>query len=88
MEKAILVFGLCDETFAINFSAKVPDGVDRGWFIDMAARKLAASAARGIAADSAYNKPSACVIRNGRYRLPKELCVPNGIPCGLVPKVS
>ena len=64
------------------------ESISLPFFIDMAARKLAASAARGIAADSAYNKPSACVIKNGRYRLPKELCVPNGIPCGLVPKVS
>ena len=27
-----LIFGLCDETFAINYSAQIPDDVDRGWF--------------------------------------------------------
>lgn len=28
-----LIFGLCDESFSINYTAKVPDGVDRGWFM-------------------------------------------------------
>ena len=32
-KKPILVFGLCDESFAINFSARIPEGVDRGWFM-------------------------------------------------------
>ena len=27
-----LIFGLCDETFAINYSARIPNDVDRGWF--------------------------------------------------------
>lgn len=27
-----LMFGLCDETFSVNVSAEVPEGVDRGWF--------------------------------------------------------
>lgn len=27
-----LIFGLCDETFSINCSTAVPEGVDRGWF--------------------------------------------------------
>ncbi len=27
-----LIFGLCDETFSINCSAVVPEGVDKGWF--------------------------------------------------------
>ena len=31
-KKPYLVFGLCDETFSINFTAKIPEGVDRGWF--------------------------------------------------------
>lgn len=31
-KKWFLVFGLCDETFSINFTAKVPEGIDRGWF--------------------------------------------------------
>ena len=28
-----LIFGLCDETFSINYTAKIPEGVDRGWFM-------------------------------------------------------
>ncbi len=28
-----LIFGMCDETFSINCTAQVPDGVDRGWFM-------------------------------------------------------
>ncbi len=31
-KKAYLVFGLCDETFSINYTAPIPEGVDRGWF--------------------------------------------------------
>lgn len=31
-KKPYLVFGMCDETFSINCTAKVPDGVDRGTF--------------------------------------------------------
>lgn len=27
-----LMFGLCDETFSVNVSVEVPEGVDRGWF--------------------------------------------------------
>ena len=27
-----LIFGMCDETFAINVSTEPPEGVDRGWF--------------------------------------------------------
>lgn len=32
VKKFYLIFGLCDETFSINCSAAVPEGVDRGWF--------------------------------------------------------
>ena len=32
-KKFYLIFGLCDETFSINYSANVPEGVDRGWFM-------------------------------------------------------
>ena len=32
-KKPYLVFGLCDESFSINYTAKIPDGVDRGWFM-------------------------------------------------------
>ncbi len=28
-----LIFGMCDETFSINCTAQIPDGVDRGWFM-------------------------------------------------------
>ncbi len=31
-KKPYLVFGLCDETFSINYTAEIPEGVDRGWF--------------------------------------------------------
>lgn len=27
-----LIFGMCDESFSINCSARIPEGVDRGWF--------------------------------------------------------
>lgn len=32
-KKAYLIFGLCDETFSVNCTANVPEGVDRGWFM-------------------------------------------------------
>ena len=32
-KKPYLIFGLCDETFSINFTARIPEGVDRGWFM-------------------------------------------------------
>lgn len=28
-----LIFGMCDESFSINYSAKIPEDVDRGWFM-------------------------------------------------------
>ena len=31
-KKLYLIFGMCDESFSINCSADIPDGVDRGWF--------------------------------------------------------
>ncbi|PWG66553.1 AzlC family ABC transporter permease [Bifidobacterium callitrichidarum] len=31
-KRPYLIFGMCDETFAINSSARIPNGVDRGWF--------------------------------------------------------
>lgn len=31
-KKYLLIFWMCDETFSINFSVDVPEGVDRGWF--------------------------------------------------------
>lgn len=32
-KKVYLIFGMCDESFSINSSAEVPDGVDRGLFM-------------------------------------------------------
>lgn len=31
-KKPFLVFGLCDESFSINYTADIPKGVDKGWF--------------------------------------------------------
>lgn len=31
-KKGYLIFGLCDETFSLNCSGEVPEGVDRGWY--------------------------------------------------------
>lgn len=31
-KKNYLIYAMCDETFSINYTAKIPDGVDRGWF--------------------------------------------------------
>ena len=32
-KKIYLIFGMCDETFSINYTADIPDNVDRGWFM-------------------------------------------------------
>jgi 4-azaleucine resistance transporter AzlC len=32
-KKFYLIFGMCDETFSINYTADIPDDVDRGWFM-------------------------------------------------------
>lgn len=32
-KKIYLIYGMCDETFSINFSAHIPAKVDRGWFM-------------------------------------------------------
>lgn len=31
-KKFYLIFGMCDETFSINYTAPVPEDIDRGWF--------------------------------------------------------
>ncbi len=31
-KKIYLIFGMCDESFSINYTAAVPEGVDSGWF--------------------------------------------------------
>ena len=33
LKKAYLIFGMCDETFSINYTACIPKDVDRGWFM-------------------------------------------------------
>lgn len=32
-KKFFLIFGMCDETFSINYTAEIPPDVDRGWFM-------------------------------------------------------
>lgn len=32
-KKFYLIFGMCDESFSINYTAQIPEGVDRGWFM-------------------------------------------------------
>lgn len=32
-KKFYLIFGMCDETFSINYTAKIPKDVDKGWFM-------------------------------------------------------
>ena len=32
VKKFYLIFGLCDESFSINYSVNVPEGVNKGWF--------------------------------------------------------
>ena len=32
-KKIYLIFGMCDETFSINYTAEIPSDVDRGWFM-------------------------------------------------------
>lgn len=28
-----LIYAMCDETFSINYTAKIPEGIDKGWFM-------------------------------------------------------
>ena len=32
-KKLYLIFGMCDESFSINYTAEIPPDVDRGWFM-------------------------------------------------------
>lgn len=32
-KRPYLIFGMCDETFSINYTAEIPPDVDRGWFM-------------------------------------------------------
>ncbi|MDQ8739140.1 azaleucine resistance protein AzlC [Paenibacillus sp. LHD-38] len=33
MKKVYLIFGLCDESFSINYTAEIPQKVDKGWYM-------------------------------------------------------
>ena len=33
LKKLYLIFGMCDESFSINYSAEIPEDVDKGWFM-------------------------------------------------------
>lgn len=33
LKKVYLIFGMCDESFSINYTAKIPEDVDKGWFM-------------------------------------------------------
>ena len=33
LKKVYLIFGMCDESFSINYTADIPEGIDRGWFM-------------------------------------------------------
>ena len=32
-KKFYLIYGMCDETFSVNCTAKIPEDVDKGWFM-------------------------------------------------------
>lgn len=32
-KRIYLIFGMCDESFSINYTARIPEGVDEGWFM-------------------------------------------------------
>ena len=32
-KKIYLIFGMCDESFSINYTAEIPEDVDQGWFM-------------------------------------------------------
>ena len=32
-KKFFLIFGMCDESFSINYTAQIPEDVDKGWFM-------------------------------------------------------
>lgn len=32
-KKLYLIFGMCDESFSINCTADIPEGIDKGWFM-------------------------------------------------------
>lgn len=32
-KKIYLIYGMCDESFSVNYTADIPDDVDKGWFM-------------------------------------------------------
>ena len=32
-KKYYIIYGMCDESFSINYTANIPDDVDKGWFL-------------------------------------------------------
>ena len=32
-KKPYLIYGMCDESFSINYTAKIPQNIDAGWFM-------------------------------------------------------
>lgn len=33
LKKIYLIFGMCDESFSINYTAQIPENCDKGWFM-------------------------------------------------------
>ena len=33
LKKIYLIYGMCDETFSVNYTADIPKEIDRGWFM-------------------------------------------------------
>ncbi|MDD6234312.1 MAG: AzlC family ABC transporter permease [Lachnospiraceae bacterium] len=33
LKKFYLIYGMCDESFSVNYTADIPEDVDRGWFM-------------------------------------------------------
>lgn len=33
LKKIYLIFGMCDESFSVNYSAQIPPNADKGWFM-------------------------------------------------------
>lgn len=33
LKKFYLIFGMCDESFSVNYTAEIPEDVDKGWFM-------------------------------------------------------
>lgn len=33
LKKIYLIFGMCDESFSINYATQIPEGIDKGWFM-------------------------------------------------------